>query len=416
MITSKEINSIINISESFQLIEKFMQILLSDKKDETFDRFIEIENDLSYDWFTDYFQEEHSNRKAMMQDFTPKEVANLLPRFSQGFTSVLDICAGTGGLSIGAWNKNPDAFFVCEELSERALPLLLFNMAIRNVDGYIVNKEVLSGQTKQVFRLQKAEKYSSITVENEEPQKTDFELVIENPPYSLKYKWDHIPDYMDGYGEPPTSRADYAFIVYGISRLSDKGSLCAILPHGVLFRGQKEQQIRKEILKRQRVKTIIGLPDKLFKNTDIPTAIIIIGRGDNNVLFIDASRDFLKESKHNVLRGEDIEKIIQAEVSRVDIDRYSRSVSLSEIEENGFNLNISQYVDTHIPEPLPDAGELLRDLMNIDDQIQRSENELAKMLKNLVTNNADDKVILKEFIKYLKKKDGAIYEQLTLDL
>lgn len=146
MITAQDINNIIGITESYELPNELLYLLFSDRKNEIFAQFLELQSDLSFDWFTDYFQENHSNREAMMQDFTPKELTEILPRLPKGYTSVLDVCAGTGGLSIGAWSVNNDATFVCEELSGRALPLLLFNMAIRNVNGYILHKDVLSGE------------------------------------------------------------------------------------------------------------------------------------------------------------------------------------------------------------------------------------------------------------------------------
>ena len=182
MVNNADINRILDISESFELPEKMMNILLSDKKDKTFDEFKKLENDMSYDWFNEYFQEEHSNRNAMMQDFTPRELAELLPNLSNGFEKVLDICAGTGGLTVGAWNINPGAFFVCEELSKRAIPLLLFNLAIRNMKGYVINKDVLSGEVLSVYRLKNGENYSEIIEEKNDPEITDFDLIITNPP------------------------------------------------------------------------------------------------------------------------------------------------------------------------------------------------------------------------------------------
>lgn len=110
---SKSINEILQISESFELPERLMQILFNDEeRTRIFELFLKQESDLSIDWFTNYFQEQHSNRNSMMQDFTPAALCSLLPNLSNGFKNAADICAGTGGLTIGAWIKEPNAFFL----------------------------------------------------------------------------------------------------------------------------------------------------------------------------------------------------------------------------------------------------------------------------------------------------------------
>ena len=414
MITAKEINSIIGITESFMLPEKLLSLLLSEKKNKIFGEFLKLQNDLSFDWFTDYFQEEHSNRNAMMQDFTPKELTELLPQLTGGFSKVLDICAGTGGLSIGAWQRNPDALFVCEELSERALPLLLFNMAIRNIRGFVINKNVLSGEVMAVYRLQKGESYSEIKRIDDEPQIDGFDLIITNPPYSLKYDWKQLPPYLAEFGAPPTKAADYAFVLYGLSRMVEDGRLCAILPHGVLFRGQKEGDIRQCLIKKKRLEGVIGLPDKLFLNTQIPVCILVLSNRNEGAFFIDASREYLKESKQNRLRPEDVNKIADTFVRKATVGKYSRMVAMSELEENDNNCNIPRYVDTFEKKPLPDMNQLTEELIRIDRDIRKTELELAKSLEELVGSDEDEKIIRK-YIRHLKRENER-YEQLTIDL
>lgn len=415
MITAKEINNIIGIAESFQLPAKMLSLLLSEKKNEIFDAFMELQSDLSFDWFTDYFQEEHSNRNAMMQDFTPRELTEMLPKLSGGYDRVLDICSGTGGLSIGAWNKNPNAFFVCEELSERALPLLLFNMAIRNVTGYVINKDVLSGKVIASFKLQKGEKYSDVEKVEEVADVGCYDLIISNPPYSLKHEWDEVPVYLSEYGIPPTKAADYAFILYGLSKMSENGKLCAILPHGVLFRGQKEGDIREALIKRKAIEGVIGLPDKLFLNTQIPVCILVLSRRNEGTFFIDASRDYSKKAKQNQLRTEDTDKIVDVFNGKKTVEKYSYMASLKELQENDYNLNISRYVDTFVKEPLPDMNQVIDDLIRIDKNIRKTELQLAAAIEELLCSNEEDAKIVKRYVRHLKR-DNNNYEQLTLDL
>lgn len=416
MITTEQINRILNITESFQLPERLLSLMLSDQRNDIFDRFLMIEDDLSFDWFTDYFQEEHSNRNAMMQDFTPRELAGLLPRLSKSANTILDICAGTGGLSIAAWNINRNAFFECDEISERALPLLLFNMAIRNTEAYIVNKNVLSGEIVAAYRLIKGDKYSGIFRMDSEPLKYNFDLVITNPPYSLRYEWKECPDYIAEYGDPPTKAADYAFILHGMNRLAENGKLCAILPHGVLFRAQKEGIIRENLIKRGRIEGVIGLPDKLFLNTDIPVCVLIISNQNKGIFFIDASREYQKETKRNRLRDRDVEKITDTFDRKDSVEKYARKVYLPELEDNGYNLNIPRYIDTYEKRPLPNMDQIIDDLMQTKEEIRRCEEELARSLKQVIASNDQDKKVLKKFVRYLEKGDNPKYEQLRFDL
>ncbi|MBQ7264703.1 MAG: N-6 DNA methylase [Firmicutes bacterium] len=402
MIKAEDVNRIIGISESFKMPETLMNILLSGKKD-IFEKFSVIESDMSYDWFNGYFQEEHSNRKAMMQDFTPKELTELLPRLTNEYSTVLDVCAGTGGLTIGAWSKNPNALFVCEELSERALPLLIFNLAIRNINGWVINKNILTGEIFAIYRLIKDEKYSDIFIEVLEPTINKFDLIITNPPYSLKHEWKEVPDYITDYGEPPTKAADYGFLLYGLSKMTTTGTMCAILPHGVLFRGQKEGAIRESLIKRHLINSIIGLPEKLFLNTGIPVCVMVVKSNSENLFFIEASREYLKNTKQNSLRKSDADKIINTFWERTKIDKYADVVTYEVIENNGFNLNISRYVDTFEEETLPDLKELTDELIQIKGNIRIAELELVKQLKELVALDAEDQIAINQYIRYLEE-------------
>ena len=222
--------------------------------DEELDRFKDLESDMSYDWFTDYFQEQHSNRDSMMQDFTPKELCRLLPMLADEYDSVADVCCGTGGLTIAAWNKNPQALFYCEELSTRAFPLLLFNLAIRNITAVAVNKDVLKNEIYGIYKVEGG----------------------------------RVIRFME-YGYPPTQFADYGFILHALSLLKDNGRIYAILPHGILFSGNREEQIREKLINNRMWISVIGLPDKLFKNTSIPVCVCVFGTNkDDGILFADS--------------------------------------------------------------------------------------------------------------------------------
>lgn len=396
MITGQDINKILQIKESFELPERLMSILLNDEERvEVFQKFLELETDLSFDWFTDYFQEQHSNRDNMMQDFTPEELTKLLPALSKDFKTVADVCAGTGGLSIACWNKNHAAEFYCEELSKRALPLLLFNMAIRNVTGYIVNKDILSNEVFGVYKLTKSERFSNITTLENPPEIRGYDLCVMNPPYSVKWKYDEkkAPDNrFEEYGYAPSNYADFAFVIHGLNMIGEHGELFAILPHGVLFRNAKEKEIRKKLVEKRNLKAVIGLPEKLFLNTQIPVCIIAIGKADNEqTIFIDASKSVKKLAKQNILEPEHVAKIVDTYKNIKSVEHYSHVATPHEFEDNDYNMNISRYVDTYVePEPI-DIIAVTEELARLEEKRRYTNRQLLELLKELESNTADGK-------------------------
>lgn len=182
----KNINELFGISESFMLPERLMTLLFTDEIYGIYEKYAEMQGDLSYDGFTEYFQEEHSSRKAMMQDFTPRELAELVGRLAgTDAESCLDVCAGTGGLTIALHSIAPKCIFFCEELSRRALPLLLFNLAVRNISAYVTNKDVLSGEVFGCYEVVPGKRFGRVRSIYSVPD-TEVDVCITNPPYSLK--------------------------------------------------------------------------------------------------------------------------------------------------------------------------------------------------------------------------------------
>lgn len=176
------------------------------------------------------------------------------------------------------------------------------------------------------------------------------DAVVSNPPYSQN--WD--PTDMDvdprfkEYGIAPKGKADYAFLLHDLYHLKGNGIMTIVLPHGVLFRGGDEREIRKNLIEKNNIDTIIGLPANIFFGTGIPTIIMILKKQKENtdIQIIDASKGFVKEGKNNKLRACDIKKIVDAVINRCDVPKFARVVSRSEIRENDYNLNIPRYVDS----------------------------------------------------------------------
>jgi len=219
-------------------------------------------------------------------------------------------------------------------------------------------------------------------------KKIEFDAVVANPPFS--YRWNPTDELakdfrFKSYGLAPKSAADFAFLLHGFHFLHKEGTMAIILPHGVLFRGGSEAKIRKKLLRDQNIDTVIGLPPKLFYSTGIPVCILVLKKCKkyDDVLFINASEHFEKGKRQNLLSPEHIDKIIETYQFRKEEERYSLRVSMEEIEENDFNLNISRYVSTAKPEEPVDLTQVHAELTDLASKIGNTTRKHNEFLKEL---------------------------------
>src|SRR5699024_5650685 len=177
--------------------------------------------------------------------------------------------------------------------------------------------------------------------------------VVMNPPYSVK-NWNQEglivtdPRCDIAGGLPSDSKGDYAFLLHGLFHLGQEGTMAIVLPHGVLFRGGAEGEIRNRLLDKNHIDAVIGLPDKLFTNTGIHVIVIILEKNralDAPVLMIDVTKSFVKEEKQNVIQEKDIAKIVDTYIERTEKKGYSHKASQKENKENEYNLNITRYIE-----------------------------------------------------------------------
>ena len=206
-------------------------------------------------------------------------------------------------------------------------------------------------------------------------KKLEFDAVVANPPFS--YRWQPTEETAKDFrfanhGLAPRVAADFAFLLHGFHFLRDSGVMAIILPHGVLFRGGKEAQIRTKLLQDQHIDTVIGLPANLFFSAAIPVCILVLKKCKkyDDVLFINASEQFEKGKRQNRLLPEHIDRIITTYQHRSEAERYSRRVAMDEIEKNDFNLNISRYVSTAKPEQPVDLADVHQQLQAVEDRIK----------------------------------------------
>jgi type I restriction enzyme M protein len=219
-------------------------------------------------------------------------------------------------------------------------------------------------------------------------KKKTFDAVVANPPFS--YRWEPTEAMGDdvrfkNYGLAPKSAADFAFLLHGFNYLAKEGTMAIILPHGVLFRGGAEERIRSKLLKDGNIDTVIGLPANLFFSTGIPVCILVLKKckKPDDVLFINGSEHYEKGKRQNKLLPEHIDKIINAYQFRKEEERYSRRVSMEEIETNGYNLNISRYISTAMAEEEIDLGAVNEELETQEQEIVAAKEKHNTFLKEL---------------------------------
>ena len=221
-------------------------------------------------------------------------------------------------------------------------------------------------------------------------KKMEFDAIVANPPFSYRWepKEETAKDFrFSRYGLAPKSAADFAFLLHGFHYLSGDGTMAIILPHGVLFRGGKEETIRKKLLSDDNIDAVIGLPANLFYSTGIPVCILVLKkcRRTDDILFINASSEehYEKGKRQNSLRPEDINKIVKTYQFRRKENRYSRKVYMREIKDNGYNLNISRYVNLSKEEEKIDLAEVHRQLVATEKKIESARQKHNEFLKEL---------------------------------
>ena len=285
--------------------------------------------------------------------YTPHEVSVLISEIvaehlkDKSEIKIYDPTSGSGSLlinighSAGKYMNFDSIKYYAQELKENTYNLTRMNLIMRDIKPDNI-------ETRNADTLA-----DDWPVSNDNPLYVD--AVVSNPPYSQHWDSDNKetdPRYIR-FGLAPKSKADYAFLLHDLYHLKPDGIMAIILPHGVLFRGNEEGQIRKNLIENNHIDTIIGLPANIFFGTGIPTIIMLLKqkRDDTNVLIIDASKGFIKDGKNNKLRACDIKKIIDTVNERKDIPQYAKVVTREEIRQNDYNLNIPRYVDSSEKSP-----------------------------------------------------------------
>lgn len=320
--------------------------------------------------------------------YTPQAVSTVLSRIvtldcqdptkqKTKLNKVLDFACGSGSLLLNISNylKGKVGKIYGQELN-----LTTYNLARMNM--------LLHGMKPASFEI-----FLGDTLKNDwndifyEDSPTKFDAIVANPPFSQPWDSDKAKDdfRFSGYGSAPKKYADFAFLLHGLHFLKDDGTMAIILPHGVLFRGDTESVIRKALLKKGYIDTIISLPANLFYSTGIPVCILVIKKCTNKdgVYFINAEDEFTSIKNQDILEQKHIDKIIDHYQHRKETEHYSRFVPMQEIEENDYNLSIARYVNKSQNEDSISIEANHQDLENVNQEIKQAIQAHNKFLKEL---------------------------------
>lgn len=336
----------------------------------------EIESDVlgdAYEYLIGKFAKEAGKSKG--EFYTPQEVSTIIAKIvATGKTkikSVYDPTCGSGSLLLRVAKEADVSEFYGQELNRTTYNLARMNMILHDVHY----------------------RQFDIRQENtlEEPQHLEyrFEAIVANPPFSAHWKGNKNPlnstdERFSQFGKlAPNTKADYAFVTHMYFQLADNGTMACVLPHGVLYRGAAEHVIRKYFIEElNALDAVIGLPANIFYGTSIPTCILVLKKcreADENIVFIDASGEdhFEKVKNQNELREQDVLNIVETYRNRTAKDKYSSIVTLQEVRDNDYNLNMPRYVDTFEDEVIVDLDAVTERLRAIDEDLAEVDEEIT---------------------------------------
>lgn len=311
--------------------------------------------------------------------YTPPEVATLLAKLvaPKPGDTIYDPACGSGSLLIRVAREvggNNYSLFG-QEVNGQTWALCKMNMFLHEIDGAKIEWGDTLNNPKHVAGERQIKK---------------FDVVVANPPFSLD-KWGAEDAHADKFrrfhrGTPPKSKADYAFISHMVeSAVADDGRVGVIVPHGVLFRGGAEGKIRKHLIEENVLEAVVGLPANLFFGTGIPAAILLFHKGKktNDVLFVDASREFDASKRQNKLRAQDIDRIVATVKAARNVEKYAYRATTTQIEENEFNLNISRYVDTFEQDASVDLAAVQAEIDELEVELALTRRQISTFLAEL---------------------------------
>jgi len=387
-------------SEKIKILDKLFQTF----SDFDFRPSIVDNKNLALDIFS-YLLEQFATvlGKDGMEFQTPKEITKLMGRllFPKLGSSIYDPACGSGNLLLAVAKETMDEKGnIPEHLSLYGQEVFMDTLSICKMNF------CFHGLSDQLNNIANGDTLTNpLHFEDRELKK--FDIVVSNPPFSSRWnKENDLQDHWDRYKRGiPKGKADYAFISHMIESVKENGRMAVIVPHGVLFRGSVEGEIRKSLIKENLLEAVIGLPANLFHGTSIRVAVLIFNKAkgkNTDILFIDASKEYEIGKLQNKLVVTNIEKIVEiynefksreftrARLGDVLVDKFAFRATFSDVEKNGFNLNISRYVDTFEEEPPVDISVVQEEIEALEKEllnIRGRMNEYLRKLASIRTKN-----------------------------
>lgn len=351
--------------------ERLMEII--QKGDEGFfDSLTALHDDLTTDHLQLIFQYYMADRKEKMQDYTPSCLGRLIAKLNhiENANSCYDMCAGSGSLTIQAWNINPDCMFFCEEFDERVIPFLLCNLIIRNIQGYVIHGDVLTKERFKAWRLAKGKVYSTVFELSEPPLEIKTDCCISNPPYNIKWEppvFAQLDSRFAEYGVPPKSNANYAFVLNAL-HIAESSAL--ILPNSIM---EERGEIVEQLIVNNKIDGVVINPNKMFEATDISTCVLSLKktRATTAVEMVDCRNKNHTESSReqrgqfggtshtnrvytktvNEYSENDIDKLVKLVDSKGCESELAKAIFPDAIKDNKYRLSPSLYIDIVFEEP-----------------------------------------------------------------
>ncbi|MFH1790178.1 MAG: type I restriction-modification system subunit M [bacterium] len=321
--------------------------------------------------------------------YTPREVERVIIQILKPHKKdhVLDPTVGSGGFLLEAFH------YLKEKEDESVAKTLYLNGQEINIGTFAIAKINMFLHGLDGSDIRRGDTLANPQFLNPNGSLKTFDIVVANFPFSIKeweseiFKSDKYGR-LEGYDMPPDKNADYAFILHIIKSLNSNGRAGVVCPHGVLFRGGAEGRIREQIIKKNLLDAVIALPSKLFYGAGIPAAILIFNKNKpeekkNKILIIDAEKDFSEEKNQNILRVEDITKIVRAYDGWKNIPKYARVVDLKEIKENEFNLNVRRYIENNEKEEKINVSVVKKEIDVLEKERMKVDKKVAGFLKEL---------------------------------
>ncbi len=320
--------------------------------------------------------------------YTPREVEKVIVGILKPHQKdhIYDPTVGSGGFLLEAYD------YLKQKSGEKIAKTLYLYGQEQNLATFAIAKINMFLHGLDSADIRRGDTLANPQFLNQQGGLQTFDIVVANPPYSIK-DWEYEAfktkfGRLEGYDAPPDKNADYAFVLHIIKSMNTNGRAGIVLPHGVLTRGNAEARIREQILRNDLVEAIIALPPKLFYGTGIPAVVVILNKNKaeekkNKVLIIDAEKDFQEGKNQNTLRPQDVSKIVKAFNSYEDIEKYARVVSLDDVESKGFHLNIHEYVDSSEEDEVIDVKKVRSEIVSLKKELVEADKLVEKYLDEL---------------------------------